>query len=156
MKNNRQILLTEVIAKALTLALFFLFNLNSNAQTTLNVWLTSGGVENYTFAESLSLKASSDTELTLTSGNIEVVYTVTDIRKLTINNKEAEEIAASIKTTEAATATDSSVGVYDMSGKLVTTLRKDAKNVTQVDLKGMPAGIYIVKSAHTQFKIIVK
>ena len=155
MKNNRLMLLTAVIAKALTVALFFIFNLNTNAQTTLNVWLTSGGVENYTFAESLSLKASSDTELTLTSGNIEVIYTVTDSRKLTINNKEAEEIAASIRTTDAA-ATDSSVVIYGMSGKPVTTLQKDAKNVTQVDLKGMPAGIYIVKSAHTQFKIIVK
>ena len=155
MKNNRQMLLTAVIAKALTVALFFIFNLNTNAQTTLNVWLTSGGVENYSFTENLSLKASSDTELTLTSGDLEVVYTVTDIRKLTINNKEAEEIAASIKTNDAA-AIDSNVSIYDTSGTLVTTLQKNAKNVTQVDLKGMPAGIYIVKSAHTQFKIIVK
>ena len=102
------------------------------------------------------MKASSDTELTLTSGKVEVIYTIADIRKLTINSKEAEEIAASINTADAQTTDDSEVAIYDMLGKQVTTLHKNAKNVTQVDLKGLPAGIYIVKSKLTQFKIIVK
>ena len=142
--------------KGLTLALFFVFNINGNAQTTLNVWLNNGGVENYAFTDNLSMKASSDTELTLTSGTVEVIYTIADIRKLTINSKEAEEIAASINTTDAQTENNSEATIYDMSGKQVTTLKKDAKNVTQVDLKGLPAGIYIVKSKQTQFKIIIK
>ena len=142
--------------KGLTLALFFVFNINGNAQTTLNVWLNNGGVENYAFTDNLSMKASSDTELTLTSGTVEVIYTIADIRKLTINSKEAEEIVASINTTEAQTSDNSETAIYDMSGKQITTLKKDAKNVTQVDLKGLPVGIYIVKSKQTQFKIIIK
>ena len=102
------------------------------------------------------MKASSDTELTLTSGTVEVIYTIADIRKLTINSKEAEEIVASINTAEAQTSDNSETAIYDMSGKQITTLKKDAKNVTQVDLKGLPVGIYIVKSKQTQFKIIIK
>lgn len=156
MKSNKNLLFTALLMKGLTLALFFVFNINGNAQTTLNVWLNNGGVENYAFTDNLSMKASSDTELTLTSGKVEVIYTIADIRKLTINSKEAEEIAASIKTADAQTTDDSEVAIYDMSGKQVTTLHKNAKNVTQVDLKGLPAGIYIVKSKLTQFKIIVK
>ncbi len=156
MKNKKELLLTALFTKGLALALFFLFNLNSNAQTTLNVWLTNGGVENYSFTENLSLKTSSDTELTLISGNVEVIYTIANIRKLTINNKEAEDIAASIQTREAQTAEESQVAIYDTSGTLVTTLQKNPKNVTQVDLKGLPAGIYIVKSKQTQFKIVIK
>ena len=156
MKNNKTLLFTALLMKGLTLALFFVFNINGNAQTTLNVWLNNGGVENYAFTDNLSMKASSDTELTLTSGTVEVIYTIADIRKLTINSKEAEEIAASINTTDAQTENNSEATIYDMSGKQVTTLKKDAKNVTQVDLKGLPAGIYIVKSKQTQFKIIIK
>mgnify|MGYP002853685955 CR=1 FL=1 len=156
MKNNKTLLFTALLMKGLTLALFFVFNINGNAQTTLNVWLNNGGVENYAFTDNLSMKASSETELTLTSGTVEVIYTIADIRKLTINSKEAEEIVASINTAEAQTSDNSETAIYDMSGKQITTLRKDAKNVTQVDLKGLPVGIYIVKSKQTQFKIIIK
>ncbi len=156
MKNNKTLLFTALLMKGFTLALFFVFNINGNAQTTLNVWLNNGGVENYAFTDNLSMKASSDTELTLTSGTVEVIYTIADIRKLTINSKEAEEIVASINTTEAQTSDNSETAIYDMSGKQITTLKKDAKNVTQVDLKGLPVGIYIVKSKQTQFKIIIK
>jgi len=156
MKNNKTLLFTALLMKGLTLALFFVFNINGNAQTTLNVWLNNGGVENYAFTDNLSMKASSDTELTLTSGTVEVIYTIADIRKLTINSKEAEEIVASINTAEAQTSDNSETAIYDMSGKQITTLKKDAKNVTQVDLKGLPVGIYIVKSKQTQFKIIIK
>lgn len=156
MKNNKTLLFTALLMKGLTLALFFVFNINGNAQTTLNVWLNNGGVENYAFTDNLSMKASSDTELTLTSGTVEVIYTIADIRKLTINSKEAEEIVASINTAKAQTSDNSETAIYDMSGKQITTLKKDAKNVTQVDLKGLPVGIYIVKSKQTQFKIIIK
>lgn len=156
MKNNKNLLFTALLMKGLTLVLFFVFNINGNAQTTLNVWLINGGVENYSFSDNLSMKASSDTELTLTSGNIEVIYTIADIRKLTINSKEAEEIAASINTTDTQIDENSEVTIYDMSGKLVTTLQKNAQNITQVDLKGLSAGIYIVKSKQTQFKIVIK
>lgn len=156
MKNNKNLLFTALLMKGLTLVLFFVFNINGNAQTTLNVWLINGGVENYSFSDNLSMKASSDTELTLTSGNIEVIYTIADIRKLTINSKEAEEIAASINTTDTQIDENSEVAIYDMSGKLVTTLQKNAQNITQVDLKGLSAGIYIVKSKQTQFKIVIK
>lgn len=156
MKNNKTLLFTALLMKGLTLALFFVFNINGNAQTTLNVWLNNGGVENYAFTDNLSMKASSDTELTLTSGTVEVIYTIADIRKLTINSKEAEEIVASINTAEAQTSDNSETAIYDMSGKQITTLKKDAKNVTQVDFKGLPVGIYIVKSKQTQFKIIIK
>lgn len=156
MKNNKTLLFTALLMKGLTLALFFVFNINGNAQTTLNVWLNNGGVENYAFTDNLSMKASSETELTLTSGTVEVIYTIADIRKLTINSKEAEEIVASINTAEAQISDNSETAIYDMSGKQITTLRKDAKNVTQVDLKGLPVGIYIVKSKQTQFKIIIK
>lgn len=156
MKNNKTLLFTALLMKGLTLALFFVFNINGNAQTTLNVWLNNGGVENYAFTDNLSMKASSDTELTLTSGTVEVIYTIADIRKLTINSKEAEEIVASINTAEAQTSDNSETAIYDMSGKQITTLKKDAKNVTQIDLKGLPVGIYIVKSKQTQFKIIIK
>lgn len=156
MKNNKTLLFTALLMKGLTLALFFVFNINGNAQTTLNVWLNNGGVENYAFTDNLSMKASSETELTLTSGTVEVIYTIADIRKLTVNSKEAEEIVASINTAEAQTSDNSETAIYDMSGKQITTLRKDAKNVTQVDLKGLPVGIYIVKSKQTQFKIIIK
>lgn len=156
MKNNKTLLFTALLMKGLTLALFFVFNINGNAQTTLNVWLNNGGVENYAFTDNLSMKASSDTELTLTSGTVEVIYTIANIRKLTINSKEAEEIVASINTAEAQTSDNSETAIYDMSGKQITTLKKDAKNVTQVDLKGLPVGIYIVKSKQTQFKIIIK
>jgi hypothetical protein len=156
MKNNKTLLFTALLMKGLTLALFFVFNINGNAQTTLNVWLNNGGVENYAFTDNLSMKASSETELTLTSGTVEVIYTIADIRKLTINSKEAEEIVASINTAEAQTSDNSETAIYDMSGKQITTLKKDAKNVTQVDLKGLPVGIYIVKSKQTQFKIIIK
>ena len=156
MKNNKTLLFTALLMKGFTLALFFVFNINGNAQTTLNVWLNNGGVENYAFTDNLSMKASSDTELTLTSGTVEVIYTIADIRKLTINSKEAEEIVASINTTEAQTSDNSETAIYDMSGKQITTLKKDAKNVTQIDLKGLPVGIYIVKSKQTQFKIIIK
>lgn len=156
MKNNKTLLFTALLMKGLTLALFFVFNINGNAQTTLNVWLNNGGVENYAFTDNLSMKASSETELTLTSGTVEVIYTIADIRKLTINSKEAEEIVASINTAKAQTSDNSETAIYDMSGKQITTLKKDAKNVTQVDLKGLPVGIYIVKSKQTQFKIIIK
>ena len=156
MKNNKFLwLISALCGKILTLALLFLYNSQAEASTTLNVWLTSGGVENYTFEESLTLTASSATELTLTSADIEVVYSVENIRKLTIDNAEAERIAASISTTSVNDASDKAQ-VYNMSGVLVTTLAKDAKNATKVDLQGLPAGIYIIKSNNTQFKVRVK
>lgn len=156
MKNNKILLFTAFLMKGLSLALFLVFNINGNAQTTLNVWLNNGGVENYVFSDNLSMKASSDTELTLTSDKVEVIYTTAKIHKLTINNKEAEEIAANINTTDAQTGDNSEVIIYDTSGKPVTTLQKNAKNITQIDLKGLPTGIYIVRSKQTQFKIVVK
>ena len=161
MKTNKYVwLLTAVFGKVLTIAILFIYNSfccsNAQAQTTLNVWLTSGGVENYTFSESLTLAASSMTELTLTSKDIEVVYPVADIRKLTINDKEAERVAASVESTPQSNSEDTTVSVYNMSGTLVLTLEKDAKNTTQMDLKGLPAGIYIVKSKNSQFKVLVK
>lgn len=156
MKNNKILLFTAFLMKGLSLALFLVFNINGNAQTTLNVWLNNGGVENYVFSDNLSMKASSDTELTLTSDKVEVIYTTAKIHKLTINNKEAEEIAANINTTDAQAGDNSEVIIYDTSGKLVTTLQKNAKNITQIDLKGLPTGIYIVRSKQTQFKIVVK
>ena len=160
MKNNKFLwLLSVVCGKVLTFAIFLIYNSlftsNVQAQTTLNVWLTSGMVENYTFNESLTLAASSETELTLVSKDLEVVYPVSNIRKITINNKEAEEIAASINTLSD-TTDNNIVSVYNMSGTLVLTLEKDSKNTTQIDLKGLPTGVYIVKSKNSQFKVLVK
>lgn len=155
MRNkSRLFIISAICGKLLTVALLFLFNYSAEAQTTLNVWLTSGGVENYEFTESLTLKSTSETELTLTSGNIEVVYPFENIRKLTINDEEAEEIAASIKAQNPMVNEEASV--YNAAGVFITKLQTNATGAAQVNLQGLPSGVYIVKSKNTQFKILVK
>lgn len=155
MKNkSRLLIISAICGKLLTVALLFLFNYSAEAQTTLNVWLTSGGVENYEFTESLTLKSTSETELTLTSGNIEVVYPFENIRKLTINDEEAEEIAANIKAQNPMVNEEASV--YNAAGVFITKLQTNATGAAQVNLQGLPSGVYIVKSKNTQFKILVK
>lgn len=155
MRNkSRLFIISALCGKLLTVALLFLFNYSAEAQTTLNVWLTSGGVENYEFTESLTLKSTSETELTLTSGNIEVVYPFENIRKLTINDEEAEEIAANIKTQNPMVIEEASV--YNAAGVFITKLQTNATGAAQVNLQGLPSGVYIVKSKNTQFKILVK
>ena len=155
MKNkSRLFIISAICGKLLTVALLFLFNYSAEAQTTLNVWLTSGGVENYEFTESLTLKSTSETELTLTSGNIEVVYPFENIRKLTINDEEAEEIAANIKAQNPMVSEEASV--YNAAGVFITKLQTNATGAAQVNLQGLPSGVYIVKSKNTQFKILVK
>jgi hypothetical protein len=155
MKNkSRLFIISAICGKLLTVALLFLFNYSAEAQTTLNVWLTSGGVENYEFTESLTLKSTSETELTLTSGNIEVVYPFENIRKLTINDEEAEEIAANIKAQNPMVNEEASV--YNAAGVFITKLQTNATGAAQVNLQGLPSGVYIVKSKNTQFKILVK
>ncbi len=155
MKNkSRLFIISAICGKLLTIALLFLFNYSAEAQTTLNVWLTSGGVENYEFTESLTLKSTSETELTLTSGNIEVVYPFENIRKLTINDEEAEEIAANIKAQNPMVNEEASV--YNAAGVFITKLQTNATGAAQVNLQGLPSGVYIVKSKNTQFKILVK
>ena len=155
MKNkSRLFIISAICGKLLTVALLFLFNYSAEAQTTLNVWLTSGGVENYEFTESLTLKSTSETELTLTSGNIEVVYPFENIRKLTINDDEAEEIAANIKAQNPMVNEEASV--YNAAGVFITKLQTNATGAAQVNLQGLPSGVYIVKSKNTQFKILVK
>lgn len=155
MRNkSRLFIISALCGKLLTVALLFLFNYSAEAQTTLNVWLTSGGVENYEFTESLTLKSTSETELTLTSGNIEVVYPFENIRKLTINDEEAEEIAASIKAQNPMVNEEASV--YNAAGVFITKLQTNATGAAQVNLQGLASGIYIVKSKNTQFKILVK
>ncbi|MBP5376692.1 MAG: T9SS type A sorting domain-containing protein [Bacteroidaceae bacterium] len=155
MRNkSRLFIISALCGKLLTVALLFLFNYSAEAQTTLNVWLTSGGVENYEFTESLTLKSTSETELTLTSGNIEVVYPFENIRKLTINDEEAEEIAANIKAQNPMVNEEASV--YNAAGVFITKLQTNATGAAQVNLQGLPSGVYIVKSKNTQFKILVK
>ncbi len=155
MRNkSRLFIISAICGKLLTVALLFLFNYSAEAQTTLNVWLTSGGVENYEFTESLTLKSTSETELTLTSGNIEVVYPFENIRKLTINDEEAEEIAANIKAQNPMVNEEASV--YNAAGVFITKLQTNATGAAQVNLQGLPSGVYIVKSKNTQFKILVK
>ena len=155
MKNkSRLFIISAICGKLLTVALLYLFNYSAEAQTTLNVWLTSGGVENYEFTESLTLKSTSETELTLTSGNIEVVYPFENIRKLTINDEEAEEIAANIKAQNPMVNEEASV--YNAAGVFITKLQTNATGAAQVNLQGLPSGVYIVKSKNTQFKILVK
>ena len=155
MKNkSRLFIISAICGKLLTVALLFLFNYSAEAQTTLNVWLTSGGVENYEFTESLTLKSTSETELTLTFGNIEVVYPFENIRKLTINDEEAEEIAANIKAQNPMVNEEASV--YNAAGVFITKLQTNATGAAQVNLQGLPSGVYIVKSKNTQFKILVK
>ena len=155
MKNkSRLFIISAICGKLLTVALLFLFNYSAEAQTTLNVWLTSGGVKNYEFTESLTLKSTSETELTLTSGNIEVVYPFENIRKLTINDEEAEEIAANIKAQNPMVNEEASV--YNAAGVFITKLQTNATGAAQVNLQGLPSGVYIVKSKNTQFKILVK
>ncbi len=143
-----------LFCKLLTLILVWAFSSPINAQTTLNVWLTSGGVENYSFSETLFLQASSETELTLTSGTLEVIYPIANIRKLTINDAEAERIAASVSAPSAQEG--GQTAVYDMSGKEVLRLQRNVKNATDVNLSELPSGIYIVRSVNTQFKVLVK
>lgn len=156
MKNkSRLFLISAICGKILTVVLFFLVNYSAKAQTTLNVWLTSGGVENYEFTESLTLKSTSENELTLTSGTIEVVYPIGDIRKLTINDEEAAEIVAT-KVNGQQSAVNGEVSVYNASGAFITKLQINATGAAQVNLQGLPSGIYIVKSKNTQFKILVK
>lgn len=153
MKNkNHLFIISAVCGKLLTVAMLFLFNHNADAQTTLNVWLTSGGVENYEFTESLTLKSTSETELTLTSGSIEVVYPIENISKLTINSEEA--IALNIQTEDATSVGEASV--YNAAGVFITKLQTNATGAAQVNLQGLPSGVYIVKSKNTQFKILVK
>jgi len=155
MKSN--ILKYSVLAlsgKVLTLAIMLAFTHSAQADTVLNVWLQAGGVQNYSFASTLKMTATSATELTLTSDDVEVVYPIENIKKLTLNDPKAKEIETAISAPSASGPT--SVGVYNMSGVLVRTLTTDAQSVTHVDLDGLPAGIYIVKSASTQFKIRVK
>lgn len=155
MRNkSRLFIISALCGKLLTVALLFLFNYSAEAQTTLNVWLTSGGVENYEFTESLTLKSTSEIELTLTSGNIEVVYPFENIRKLTINDEEAEEIAANIKAQNPMVNEEASV--YNAAGVFITKLQTNATGAAQVNLQGLPSGVYIVKSKNTQFKILVK
>ena len=155
MVNGQWLMALAICGKILTVALFFLYSHMSEAQTTLNVWLTSGGVENYEFTESLTLKSTSETELTLTSGTVEVVYPIENIRKLTINDEEAAEIVAT-KVNGQSSMVNDEASVFNATGTFVTKLQINANGAAQVNLQGLPSGIYIVKSNNTQFKILVK
>ena len=68
--------------------------------------------------------------------------------------EEAEEIAANIKAQNPMVNEEASV--YNAAGVFITKLQTNATGAAQVNLQGLPSGVYIVKSKNTQFKILVK
>ncbi len=71
----------------LLLALYLLFSTHASAQyNTLNLWLKNGDVVKYSLADHITILATTPTELALESAGYRITYSVSDIRKFTVNN----------------------------------------------------------------------
>ena len=136
------------------------------------VWLRGGGIEGYAIEEE-PLVTMGEEVFTLTTSTTTVGYAAKDVLKFTLEDAAVNDLAVAVgiehlpvspiemnfrsnELTLSAARPDSPVAVFDMQGRLVASFRTSSDGTLRIPLHTYPAGIYVIKTEKSNYKIMKK
>lgn len=136
--------------------------LSGHAQNQLNIWLRSGDVVSYSFAQKPLLMFPTGKyvlneyyrevleygNIVLKAGNVTVEYPSADVLKYTF-----EKNPVSVATVRTRLHEGGDVKVYTTNGVLVKTAAAAKDGTRSFSLDDLPRGVYVVKSNSSTYKI---
>ena len=136
--------------KIILFALLALGCAAGHAQNTLYIWQQTGEVVSYAFWEKPRITYA-DTNLILTTTKVQVEFPLSSVRKFTFNDVMIDD---AIGTVRATLKDEGPPGIYTLGGVLVKTVPAEAGGRHTYSLDELPAGVYVVKSKTTSYKVV--
>lgn len=138
--------------KIILFALLALGCAAGHAQNTLHIWQQTGEVVSYDFLEKPRITYA-DTNLILTTTKVQVEFPLSSVRKFTFD-VDMIMIDDAIGTVRATLKDEGSLSIYTLGGVLVKTVPAEAGGRHTYSLDELPAGVYVVKSKTTSYKVV--
>ena len=136
--------------KIILFALLALGCAAGHAQNTLFIWQQTGEVVSYDFLEKPRITYA-DTNLILTTTKVQVEFPLSSVRKFTFNDVMIDD---AIGTVRATLKDEGPLSIYTLGGVLVKTVPAEAGGRHTYSLDELPAGVYVVKSKTTSYKVV--
>ncbi len=136
--------------KIILFALLALGCAAGHAQNTLYIWQQTGEVVSYAFWEKPRITYA-DTNLILTTTKVQVEFPLSSVRKFTFNDVMIDD---AIGTVRATLKDEGPLSIYTLGGVLVKTVPAEASGRHTYSLDELPAGVYVVKSKTTSYKVV--
>jgi len=136
--------------KIILFALLALGCAAGHAQNTLYIWQQTGEVVSYAFWEKPRITYA-DTNLILTTTKVQVEFPLSSVRKFTFNDVMIDD---AIGTVRATLKDEGPLSIYTLGGVLVKTVPAEAGGRHTYSLDELPAGVYVVKSKTTSYKVV--
>jgi hypothetical protein len=136
--------------KIILFALLALGCAAGHAQNTLYIWQQTGEVVSYAFSEKPRITYA-DTNLILTTTKVQVEFPLSSVRKFTFNDVMIDD---AIGTVRATLKDEGPLSIYTLGGVLVKTVPAEAGGRHTYSLDELPAGVYVVKSKTTSYKVV--
>jgi hypothetical protein len=136
--------------KIILFALLALGCAAGHAQNTLHIWQQTGEVVSYAFSEKPRITYA-DTNLILTTTKVQVEFPLSSVRKFTFNDVMIDD---AIGTVRATLKDEGPLSIYTLGGVLVKTVPAEAGGRHTYSLDELPAGVYVVKSKTTSYKVV--
>ncbi len=136
--------------KIILFALLALGCAAGHAQNTLFIWQQTGEVVSYAFWEKPRITYA-DTNLILTTTKVQVEFPLSSVRKFTFNDVMIDD---AIGTVRATLKDEGPLSIYTLGGVLVKTVPAEAGGRHTYSLDELPAGVYVVKSKTTSYKVV--
>lgn len=136
--------------KIILFALLALGCAAGHAQNTLHIWQQTGEVVSYAFWEKPRITYA-DTNLILTTTKVQVEFPLSSVRKFTFNDVMIDD---AIGTVRATLKDEGPLSIYTLGGVLVKTVPAEAGGRHTYSLDELPAGVYVVKSKTTSYKVV--
>ena len=136
--------------KIILFALLALGCAAGHAQNTLHIWQQTGEVVSYDFLEKPRITYA-DTNLILTTTKVQVEFPLSSVRKFTFNDVMIDD---AIGTVRATLKDEGPLSIYTLGGVLVKTVPAEASGRHTYSLDELPAGVYVVKSKTTSYKVV--
>lgn len=137
--------------KKLIFIIAFLCTLFSKAQNTLNVYQKDGTITCFSFSSKPESVFSGDDVIVRTTDQ-EVSFAFASIEKFTF---EDGVTPSGIISTRNAAGQSAPVKVYNTNGVLLKTV-EPTEGSSELPLRDLPAGVYIIKNSTTTYKLIKK
>lgn len=136
--------------KIILFALLALGCAAGHAQNTLYIWQQTGEVVSYAFWEKPRITYA-DTNLILTTTKVQLEFPLSSVRKFTFNDVMIDD---AIGTVRATLKDEGPLSIYTLGGVLVKTVPAEAGGRHTYSLDELPAGVYVVKSKTTSYKVV--
>lgn len=118
------------------------------AQNTLNVHQKDGTIMCFSFSQK-PISTFDGTDVKVTTSEETVTFPFASVSKYTFEDGLTPTGVFAVKTSD---PNDNSINIYNVNGQLIKTQNVTSDDDARLDVTGLPAGTYIIKSKSITYK----